>query len=72
VIDEVGKMELFSKKFESKVDSIYNVANGPPILATIPISRPCSRPLPLVEKLRCRKDSKLIHVRRLIYVFFHA
>jgi NTPase len=65
-------MELFSKAFESKVDSIFNVANGPPILATIPISRPGSRPLALVEKLRCRKDSKLIHVRLLIYLFFYA
>jgi len=54
-------MEMFSKKFEGKVEALFS--NGPAILATIPVTKTGSRPLPLPEKLRSRTDAKIFHVR---------
>ncbi|XP_069811176.1 cancer-related nucleoside-triphosphatase isoform X2 [Dendropsophus ebraccatus] len=59
VIDEIGKMELFSKPFISAVDKILD---NPSIVVfgTLPVSR--GRPLPFVEEVRCRQDVKLFNV----------
>ena len=56
VIDEIGKMELFSTSFR---EVVMDVLDSPaPVLATIPIYR-----LPFVERLREREDVRLITVR---------
>uniref|UniRef100_T1IV54 AAA+ ATPase domain-containing protein n=1 Tax=Strigamia maritima TaxID=126957 RepID=T1IV54_STRMM len=60
VIDEIGKMELFSKSFEHTVLELFSNDNQQFILATIPIAK--NKPLPLVDTLRSRSDIKLIDV----------
>jgi len=53
VIDEIGKMELKSPRFQHFVRKVID--GGIPLLATIPVA-----PLPLVAKLRSRADVLLI------------
>ena len=59
VIDEIGKMELFSHKFVQLVKTIYEQKHCT-ILATIPIAK--GRPIPLVEELRQRQDCQVFEV----------
>lgn len=61
VIDEVGKMELFSPSFIQSVRSILNDKRST-CLATIPI--PKGRPIPFVEEIRNRPDSKVFNVSK--------
>lgn len=56
-----GKMELFSKRFEKLVNEVF-VNMNVKIVATIPI--PKSRPIPIVEKIKSREDSKLFEISR--------
>ncbi len=56
VIDEIGKMELFSHKFVNKIEEIFN-ENNKKILATIPISK-----IPLIEKLKNLPDTEVIEI----------
>ncbi|NPA53964.1 MAG: NTPase [Aquificae bacterium] len=56
VIDEIGKMELFSEKFLSLVKEIFNKKDK--ILATVPIKNIH----PFVKELKERKDVLLIEV----------
>lgn len=49
VLDEIGKMEMFSQAFVKSVADLFNLP-AVKILATIPVAR--GKPLPLVEKLR--------------------
>ena len=56
VIDEIGKMELFSKKFISLVEEIFDKKDK--ILATVPIKDVHL----FVKKLKERKDIMLIEV----------
>ncbi len=56
VIDEIGKMELFSKSFISVVEEIFEKKEK--ILATVPIKDVH----PFVKKLKKRKDILLIEV----------
>ncbi|KAJ8308175.1 hypothetical protein KUTeg_013049, partial [Tegillarca granosa] len=56
VIDEIGKMELFSQSFIRTVKDILDKP-GTTVLATIPIAK--GRPIPFVEEVRNRKDSCL-------------
>ncbi|XP_073194200.1 cancer-related nucleoside-triphosphatase isoform X2 [Lepidochelys kempii] len=53
VIDEIGKMELFSRSFIQAVRQTLT-GSGTTILGTIPI--PKGKPLGLVEEIRSRKD----------------
>ena len=60
VIDEIGKMEMFSSRFVQTVRSL--VAHvGTTVLATIPIAK--GRPIPLVEELRHSTNAKVMVVR---------
>lgn len=59
VIDEVGKMELFSQAFVQTVKKLFSNPQTV-ILATIPISK--GKPIPLVEEIRTRPDAKLFIV----------
>ncbi|XP_048387639.1 cancer-related nucleoside-triphosphatase isoform X2 [Stegostoma tigrinum] len=61
VIDEIGKMELFSEPF---IQSVRQILDGPggTILGTIPI--PKGKPLELVEEIRSRKDVKIFNISK--------
>ncbi|XP_020382469.2 cancer-related nucleoside-triphosphatase isoform X2 [Rhincodon typus] len=61
VIDEIGKMELFSEPF---IQSVRQILDGPggTILGTIPI--PKGKPLELVEEIRSRKDVKIFNITK--------
>nr|XP_031537340.1 cancer-related nucleoside-triphosphatase isoform X1 [Vicugna pacos] len=61
VIDEVGKMELFSQPFIQAVRQTLSTP-GTVVLGTIPI--PKGRPLALVEEIRTRKDVKVFSVTK--------
>ncbi|TRY92574.1 hypothetical protein DNTS_029574 [Danionella cerebrum] len=60
VLDEIGKMEMFSKMFiravREALDSSYS------ILGTIPV--PKGKSLPLVEEVRSRQDVKIFTVTK--------
>ncbi|XP_075160811.1 cancer-related nucleoside-triphosphatase homolog [Haematobia irritans] len=60
IVDEVGKMELKSKKFESAMYSCIDA--GITILATIPFE--LRHPIPLVDKLKTSTKSKIITVTK--------
>ncbi|NWQ90889.1 NTPCR triphosphatase, partial [Burhinus bistriatus] len=59
VIDEIGKMELFSQAFIQAVRQTLT-GSGTVVLGTIPI--PKGKPLDLVEDIRSRKDVKVFNV----------
>ncbi|XP_018595597.1 cancer-related nucleoside-triphosphatase [Scleropages formosus] len=59
VIDEIGKMELFSQAFVRAVRQTLD-GSGHCVLGTIPI--PKGKPLGLVEEVRGRTDVKLFTV----------
>uniref|UniRef100_A0A8B9MDP8 Nucleoside-triphosphatase, cancer-related n=1 Tax=Accipiter nisus TaxID=211598 RepID=A0A8B9MDP8_9AVES len=59
VIDEIGKMELFSQPFIQAVRQTLT-GSGTVVLGTIPI--PKGKPLDLVEEIRSRKDVKVFNV----------
>ncbi|XP_030770762.1 cancer-related nucleoside-triphosphatase [Rhinopithecus roxellana] len=61
VIDEIGKMELFSQPFIQAVRQTLS-APGTTILGTIPV--PKGKPLALVEEIRNRKDVKVFNVTK--------
>lgn len=59
LIDEIGKMELFSQSF---IRSVRETLDNAPctILGTIPV--PKGKPLALVEEVRSRADVKIFIV----------
>lgn len=74
VMDEIGKMELFSRGFVERVRSLFEAtshtssssasSNGRglgnvTLLATVPVQRPQQKPHPLLAEIRQRKDCKL-------------
>ena len=59
VIDEIGKMELFSQSFIQVVSQILS-GSGVVMLGTIPV--PKGKPLGLVEEIRNRKEVKVFNV----------
>lgn len=58
VIDEVGKMELFSRSFELAVKNGFSMNSL--ILGTIPVQK--GKPIHLVEFIRTHPSVKLITV----------
>nr|XP_003940835.2 cancer-related nucleoside-triphosphatase isoform X1 [Saimiri boliviensis boliviensis] len=61
IIDEIGKMELFSQPFIQAVRQTLSVP-GTIILGTIPV--PKGKPLALVEEIRNRNDVKVFNVTK--------
>ncbi|XP_021565648.1 cancer-related nucleoside-triphosphatase, partial [Carlito syrichta] len=61
VIDEIGKMELFSQPFIQAVRQTLSTP-GTVILGTIPV--PKGKPLALVEEIRNRDDVKVFNVTK--------
>ncbi|XP_023779625.1 cancer-related nucleoside-triphosphatase [Cyanistes caeruleus] len=61
VIDEIGKMELFSQAFIQAVRQTL-AGSGTVVLGTIPI--PKGKPLDLVEEIRSRKDVRVFNVSK--------
>ncbi|XP_036685206.1 cancer-related nucleoside-triphosphatase isoform X1 [Balaenoptera musculus] len=61
VIDEVGKMELFSQPFIQAVRQMLSHP-GTVVLGTIPV--PKGKPLALVEEIRTRNDIKVFSVTK--------
>ncbi|KAM7409045.1 hypothetical protein PAMA_002655 [Pampus argenteus] len=61
VIDEIGKMELFSQSFIRAVRQTLD-SSSCIVLGTIPI--PKGKPLGLVEEVRSRRDVKLFTVSK--------
>ena len=59
MLDEIGRMELFSDSFRREVTKAFDNANIT-ILATIPI--PKAKPVPFIEKLRQHPKSTVITV----------
>ena len=63
LIDEIGKMECMSRKFQALVRKIYSDSSfSGHIVATIPQSR--GKPLPLVRELVDRNDTEVLEVTR--------
>ena len=60
IVDEVGKMELFSQSFISSVRELFSSPQAT-ILATVPVTK--QRPIPFVDELKNRTDVTLIEVR---------
>ncbi|NXY82806.1 NTPCR triphosphatase, partial [Alcedo cyanopectus] len=59
VLDEIGKMELFSQAF---IQAVQQTLAGPGTLVVGTIPVPKGKPLPLVEEIRSRKDVQVFHV----------
>ncbi|MEN3044388.1 MAG: NTPase [Candidatus Hydrothermales bacterium] len=55
IIDEIGKMELFSEKFKNAIEKAFNSEIN--IVATISIS-----PHPFIKKIKERKDVKIYEI----------
>ncbi|XP_068751479.1 cancer-related nucleoside-triphosphatase homolog [Montipora capricornis] len=61
VVDEVGKMELFSQSFVNYVRELFSLSQAT-ILATVPVTK--QRPIAFVDELKRREDVTLIEVSR--------
>ena len=59
IVDEVGKMELFSNAFVSLVQELFSSPSAT-VLATVPVAK--QRPIPFVDELKKRKDVTLVEV----------
>lgn len=57
IIDEIGKMELFSTKFRNQVSKLFQ-SNNVVIFGTIPVNRN----IPYVEAIRKKTDVKILNV----------
>ncbi|KAH9519611.1 hypothetical protein Btru_003135 [Bulinus truncatus] len=59
IIDEIGKMELFSQNF---IQTVQNLMSQPNVIliATIPV--PKGKPLPIVEELRNSASSQVFQI----------
>ena len=60
IIDEIGKMELFSRPFCQAVKKVFE-QTATVVIATVPISK--GKPLHLVDEIKRRPDCILYEVR---------
>lgn len=65
VIDEVGKMELFSQSFVQTVRRLMLGAKTPTVVTTIPV--PKGKPLGLVEEIRHSSQVQVFEVHNLFW-----
>ena len=67
IIDEIGKMELFSKKFENEIKKLFNNKQNFLIVVIVSIATD----VPLVEKLKNMQNTEVLELnksnRNLIY-----
>jgi nucleoside-triphosphatase len=65
IIDEIGKMELLSEKFERQMKKIMAdvKSNKKSMIATIP-SSPRGRPIALVEELKAINSAKMFEITK--------
>lgn len=68
VVDEIGKMELFSRSFVDSVRGLFEQQDNTVVLATIPMARRKSHWL--IEELRHRPDCMLFEVGIHMYVYY--
>ena len=59
IVDEVGKMELFSLSFVNSVCELLSSSQAT-VLANVPVTK--QRPIPFVDELKKRKYVTLIEV----------
>ena len=59
IVDEVGKMELFSQKFVNSVGELLSSSQAT-VLATVPVTK--QRPILFVDEMKKREDVTLIEV----------
>ena len=66
IVDEIGKMELFSSCFKNLVSLLFDSSedNGVRVVATIPVIPARGQPNPFIEKIRGRKDVLIFTVTR--------
>ncbi|KAL7035037.1 hypothetical protein ACKWTF_008212 [Chironomus riparius] len=60
VIDEIGKMELFSQKFEAAIRNFLNIDCNFKILATVPLKANIN----LIDQLKNHKNARLFHITK--------
>eukprot|EP00112_Aurelia_sp_Birch-Aquarium-sp1_P002810 Seg1311.6 transcript_id=Seg1311.6/GoldUCD/mRNA.D3Y31 product="Cancer-related nucleoside-triphosphatase" protein_id=Seg1311.6/GoldUCD/D3Y31 len=61
VVDEIGKMEVFSSKFCTAIRRVFDSKNAV-ILATVPVAK--GKSLQIVEEIKARPDCNLIMVTK--------
>ena len=59
IVDEVGKMELFSQSFVNSVRELLSSSQAT-VLATVPVTK--QRPIAFVDELKKCEDVTLIEV----------
>ena len=60
LVDEIGKMELFSQSFIQAIRELFDVPSAI-VLASVPIAR--QKRIPFVEEIKSRADVTLIEVQ---------
>lgn len=60
VIDEIGRMELFSKEFENSIKQLLKSKKNLKVLATVPLKSPAV----LIDQLKNFPKSQLFHVTK--------
>lgn len=60
VIDEIGKMELLSKKFESSIKDLLTPSRAFKVIATVPLKSPSS----LIDQLKNHPQTQLFHINK--------
>lgn len=62
VIDEIGKMELHSKKFEAFIKNLLKSPKAFKIIATVPLK---IKPDHLVHKIKTHPKAELFHITKM-------
>jgi nucleoside-triphosphatase len=60
VIDEIGKMELFSERFKKFIENMLKPNQNLKVFATVPLKNPPS----LIEQLKSNPKSQIFHVTK--------
>ena len=60
IIDEIGKMELLSQRFEMAIKNLLVTNKNLKILATVPLKSPTS----LIDQLKTHPKSQLFHITK--------